>query len=84
MRDAAEELAKLGSRQLSEVKRARAGGWQGIHPEKQVNGHGRQVEAPKHVRPPTEAEISEERRKAAEANRRELAAKVGVIAAMPR
>lgn len=33
MRDAAEELAKLGDRQLAEVKRARAGGWQGIHPE---------------------------------------------------
>ena len=34
--------------------------------------------------PPTEEQISAERRKAAEANRRELAAKVGVIAAMPR
>lgn len=34
MRDAAEELAKLGTRQLAEVRRARAGGWQGIHPEK--------------------------------------------------
>jgi hypothetical protein len=34
MRDSAEELAKLGSRQLAEVKRARAGGWQGIHPER--------------------------------------------------
>lgn len=33
LRDAAEELAKLGDRQLAEVKRARAGGWQGIHPE---------------------------------------------------
>jgi hypothetical protein len=33
MTDAAEELAKLGDRQLAEVKRARAGGWQGIHPE---------------------------------------------------
>lgn len=31
--DSAEELAKLGARQLAEVKRARAGGWQGIHPE---------------------------------------------------
>jgi hypothetical protein len=34
--------------------------------------------------PPTEAEISAARREAAEANRRELAAKIGVIAAMPR
>ena len=34
LRDAAEELAKLGSQQLAEVKRARAGGWQGLHPEK--------------------------------------------------
>lgn len=33
MPDAAEELVKLGDRQLAEVKRARAGGWQGIHPE---------------------------------------------------
>jgi hypothetical protein len=33
MPDAAEELAKLGDRQLAEVKRARAGGWQGLHPE---------------------------------------------------
>lgn len=36
--DAAEELAKLGVQQLPEVKRARAGGWQGLHPEKLVNG----------------------------------------------
>lgn len=35
-------------------------------------------------RPPTDEEIAAERRKAAEANRRELAAKVGVLAAMPR
>lgn len=33
LQDAAEELAKLGDRQLAEVKRARAGGWQGLHPE---------------------------------------------------
>jgi len=40
-------------------------------------------QAPKRA-PPTEDEIVAERRKAAEANRRELAAKVGAIAAMPR
>lgn len=34
MQDAAEDLAKLGDQQLAEVKRARAGGWQGLHPEK--------------------------------------------------
>lgn len=33
MADAAEALAKLGARQIDEVKRARAGGWQGLHPE---------------------------------------------------
>lgn len=37
MPDAAEVLAKLGNQQLAEVKRARAGGWQGLHPEK-ING----------------------------------------------
>jgi hypothetical protein len=31
--DAAEQLAKLGRQQLHEVKRARAGGWQGLHPD---------------------------------------------------
>jgi hypothetical protein len=31
--DAAEQLAKLGREQLHEVKRARAGGWQGLHPD---------------------------------------------------
>jgi hypothetical protein len=31
--DAAEALAKLGRSQLDEVKRARAGGWQGLHPD---------------------------------------------------
>jgi hypothetical protein len=30
---AAEELAKLGGNQLAEVKRAVAGGWQGLHPD---------------------------------------------------
>lgn len=33
MLDAAAELVKLGDRQLAEVKRARANGWQGIFPE---------------------------------------------------
>jgi len=36
--DAAEALAKLGDAQLAEVKRARAAGWQGIHPEKTTTG----------------------------------------------
>jgi hypothetical protein len=37
--DAAEQLAKLGRSQMDEVKRARAGGWQGLHPEtKPSNG----------------------------------------------
>lgn len=35
MQDAAEELAKLGDKQLAEVKRAVASGWQGLHPEEQ-------------------------------------------------
>lgn len=35
LQDAAEELAKLGDRQLAEVKRAVANGWQGLYPEKQ-------------------------------------------------
>jgi hypothetical protein len=30
--DVAEQMAKLGREQLAEVKRARAGGWQGLHP----------------------------------------------------
>jgi hypothetical protein len=34
--DAAEQLAKLGKQQMAEVKRARAGGWQGLHPETKV------------------------------------------------
>jgi uncharacterized protein YdaU (DUF1376 family) len=33
-RVAAEELAALGSRQIVEVRRCIAGGWQGLHPEK--------------------------------------------------
>jgi hypothetical protein len=36
MQDAAEQLAKLGDSQLSEVKRAVAAGWQGIHPDEKV------------------------------------------------
>ena len=74
LRDAAEELAKLGSLQLAEVKRARAGGWQGLHPEKPKNGQGRAVDPPKRERPPTESEISEELRKAAADNQRRLRA----------
>lgn len=37
MPDAAEAMAQLGDQQLAEVKRARAAGWQGLHPEK-TNG----------------------------------------------
>lgn len=45
LQDAAEELAKLGDRQMAEVKRARAGGWQGLHPER-ANGAGTGTTAP--------------------------------------
>lgn len=47
MADAAEELAKLGDRQLAEVKRARAGGWQGLHPEDAKVSKFPQPEAPR-------------------------------------
>jgi len=51
MRDAAEELAKLGDRQLAEVKRARAGGWQGLHPEEsKATGNS-------HQRAPVQAKV---------------------------
>jgi hypothetical protein len=43
--DAAEELAKLGDRQLAEVKRARAGGWQGLHPEESKQARFAQPES---------------------------------------
>lgn len=52
MPDAAEELAKLGDQQLAEVKRARAGGWQGLHPEK-TNG----ARAPAPADPPRAREF---------------------------
>lgn len=34
LKDAAEELAKLGDQQLATVKRSRANGWQGLFPER--------------------------------------------------
>ncbi len=44
MKDAAEALSALGDRQMIEVKRSRAGGWQGLHPEKRgANGSARAV-----------------------------------------
>lgn len=81
MPDAAEELAKLGTQQLAEVKRARAGGWQGLHPEK-PNGH---APPSKREREPTKEEIAEARRKAA-ADNAATAQRLGfgsVLKAMP-
>ena len=77
------ELAAFGCDQSAVVEQSIANGWQGLFALKPKGIGGKPPPPPKRP-PPTEAEISEERRKAMEANRRELAAKVGVIAAMPR
>ena len=81
---AAVELAKHGAEQAAVVQQSIANGWKGLFELKRSNGKQPQPAPPKRA-PPTDEEISAERRKAVEANRRELAAKVGAtLAAMPR
>jgi hypothetical protein len=78
------ELAAFGRDQGAVVEQSIAHGWQGLFELKSKTGGKRQIDPPPKRPPPTEEQMSAERRKAAEANRRELAAKVGVIAEMPR
>lgn len=81
---AAQELAKFGADQAAVVQQSIANGWQGLFDLKRTNGKAQAGPPPKRP-PPTDAEIDEAKRKAAEDNRRQLA-KIGAatLAAMPR
>jgi hypothetical protein len=77
---AAVELAKHGTDQAAVVQQSIANGWQGLFALKRPNG---QIPPDKPKRPPpTEEEVSAERRKAANENRQQLA-QLGLVALKP-
>lgn len=67
---AAAELATFGADQAAVVQQSVANGWQGLFELKRgkVNGHGHAAPTPPKRAPPTDAEVTEARRKAAAEN----------------